>query len=75
SPDGFAIDCLGNLYVASGSPGVIQVFSPSGSKLGSVTVASGLSNMAFGGADGKTLYITAGKALYRLDMNLPGYYD
>jgi gluconolactonase len=74
SPDGFAMDCLGNLYVASGTPGAIQVFAPSGTKVGSVTVASSLSNMAFGGADGKTLYITAGKALYSLDMNLPGYY-
>ena len=73
APDGFAVDCAGNLYVTSGTPGVIQVYSPSGTKLGSVTVASSLSNLAFGGADGKTLYITAGKALYSLDMNLPGY--
>ena len=74
SPDGFGMDCLGNLYVASGSPGTMEVYSPSGSELGSVTVAASISNMAFGGADGKTLYITAGKALYSLDMNLPGYY-
>ena len=73
SPDGFAVDCAGNLYVASGTPGAIQVLSPSGTKLGSVTVAASLSNMAFGGSDGTTLYITAGKALYSLDMNLPGY--
>ena len=75
TPDGFAVDCAGNLYVASGTPGVIQVYSPSGTKLGSVTVVASLSNMAFGGSDGKTLYITAGKALYSLDMNLPGYPD
>jgi gluconolactonase len=75
SPDGFGMDCLGNLYVASGgNAGALQVFSPSGSKLGSVTVAASLSNAAFGGSDGKTLYLTAGKALYSLDMNLPGYY-
>ncbi len=75
SPDGFGMDCLGNLYVASGgSGGTLQVFAPSGTKLGSVTVASSLSNAAFGGSDGKTLYLTAGKALYSLDMNLPGYY-
>ena len=73
APDGFAVDCAGNLYVASGTPGAIQVYSPSGTKLGSVTVAASLSNLAFGGSDGKTLYITAGKALYSLDMNLPGY--
>jgi gluconolactonase len=74
SPDGFAMDCAGNLYVASGSPGTLQVYSPSGSKLGSVTVVVSLSNMAFGGSDGKTLYMTAGKSLYSLAMNLPGYY-
>jgi gluconolactonase len=76
SPDGFGMDCLGNLYVASGgSGGVLQVYAPSGTKVGSVTVAASLSNAAFGGADGKTLYLTAGKALYSLDMNLPGYWD
>jgi gluconolactonase len=75
SPDGFGMDCLGNLYVASGgNAGALQVFAPSGTKLGSVTVAASLSNAAFGGSDGKTLYLTAGKALYSLDMNLPGYY-
>jgi gluconolactonase len=75
SPDGFGMDCAGNLYVASGTPGAIQVFAPSGTNLGSVTVAASLSNIAFGGPDGKTLYATAGKALYSLDMNLPGYPD
>jgi len=74
TPDGFAVDCAGNLYVASGQPGVIQVYSASGSKVGSITVAPSLSNLAFGGSEGKTLYITAGKALYSLEMNLPGYY-
>jgi len=75
SPDGFAMDCLGNLYVASGTPGSLQVYAPSGAKLGAVTVAASTSNAAFGGPDGQTLYITAGKALYSLDLNLPGYHD
>ena len=82
APDGFTTDCLGNLYVASGSPGnaqpgnggTVEVISPTGNKLGSVTVAPKTSNVAFGDAGGKTLYITAGKALYALDMNLPGYF-
>jgi gluconolactonase len=74
SPDGFAMDCLGNLYVASGSPGTMEVYTPAGSKLGNMTIAPSTSNMAFGGSDGKTLFITAGKALYSLEMNLPGYY-
>jgi gluconolactonase len=81
APDGFAVDCLGNLYVASGTPddmpgtgGTVEVFSPAGTKLGTITVAPKTSNVAFGGPDGKTLYISAGKALYSLDMNLPGYF-
>jgi gluconolactonase len=75
SPDGLAVDCLGNLYVASGGrASTIVVFSPSGSKIASLAVGSSLSNLAFGGSDGQTLYITAGKTLYSLAMNLPGYY-
>jgi gluconolactonase len=75
SPDGLAVDCLGNIYVASGgTASTIQVFSPAGSKIASLAVGSSLSNLAFGGSDGKTLYITAGKSLYSLGMNLPGYY-
>jgi gluconolactonase len=73
TPDGFGMDCLGNLYVASGNAGVIQVFSPSGTKLGTITAAASVSNIAFGGTSGKTMYITAGKALYSLTLNLPGY--
>lgn len=49
--------------------------SPAGTPLGSIGVAPGVSNVAFGGADARTLYITAGKALYALDMNLPGHFD
>jgi gluconolactonase len=75
SPDGLAVDCLGNLYVAQGgTASSIQILSPSGSKGATLAVGSSLSNLAFGGSDGKTLYITAGKALYSLDMNLPGYF-
>lgn len=75
APDGLAVDCLGNVYVASGgSASTIQVFSPTASKVASLAVGSSLSNLAFGGSEGKTLYITAGKTLYSLDMNLPGYY-
>ena len=40
APDGVAVDCAGNLYWASNSQGVVRVFSPSGTSLGSITVAS-----------------------------------
>jgi gluconolactonase len=73
APDGVAVDCAGNLYWASNSQGVVRVFSPSGTSLGSITVASSVTNLAFGGSDRKTLYISAGRALYSLALNVPGY--
>ena len=32
-----------------------------------------MTNCTFGGDDGKTLYITAGKGLYRIKLNREGY--
>ncbi len=73
NPDGVAVDCAGNLYWASNSAGKVIVLSPSGSQIGSITVATGTTNLAFGGADRKTLYISAGMAIYTLPLNVPGY--
>jgi gluconolactonase len=70
SSDGMAIDCAGNLYVASGT---FEVFAPSGTKLGEITLDGDPSNAAFGGADRKTLYITAGAKLYAITLNVPGF--
>lgn len=68
--DGMAIDCAGNLYVTSG---VVEVFAPSGMKLGEISVDGSPSNAAFGGDDRKTLYITAGAKLYSIKLNVPGF--
>ncbi|HZU85765.1 MAG TPA: SMP-30/gluconolactonase/LRE family protein, partial [Polyangiaceae bacterium] len=59
--DGMVIDCAGNLYGAVIGGGTVQVWSPSGATLGTLTVSgvSSVTNVAFGGADHKTLYITA----------------
>lgn len=68
--DGMAVDDAGNLYVTS-STGV-RVFDKTGKPLGTVTVAEQPANCTFGGADRKTLYITARTSLYRIDLNVPG---
>jgi gluconolactonase len=70
--DGLAVDCAGNLYVTAGG---VQVFAPGGSKLGEISLPGGASpsNAAFGGADRKTLYITAGSRLYSIRLNVPGF--
>ena len=68
--DGMAVDDRGNVYVAATS-GVI-VFDNNGTVLGTIAVAETPSNCAFGGADRKTLYITARTGLYSIKLNVPG---
>jgi gluconolactonase len=69
APDGIAVDDAGNLYVASNK---VEVFRPDGTKVGSITVPQQPSNVALGGADRKTLYITARTAVYQVKVNVPG---
>jgi gluconolactonase len=71
--DGIALDRAGNVYVVGFSTGV-QVFNPDGQKLGDIPLAgSQVTNLAFGGADFKTLYIITNKGLYRLPTKMVGY--
>ncbi|HEY7661271.1 MAG TPA: SMP-30/gluconolactonase/LRE family protein [Actinomycetota bacterium] len=71
-PDGIAIDDAGNLFVASFFAGAVEVFAPDGEHWGTIDVREPTSNCAFGGADGRTLYITTGTALYRVTLANPG---
>jgi gluconolactonase len=70
SSDGMTVDCAGNLYVTSGT---VEVFEPGGMRLGEITLGGNPTNVAFGGVDRKTLYITAGSQLYSVVLNVPGY--
>ena len=59
SGDGMVMDCAGNLYVASG--GQVRILdSATGSQLASIAVTrvQSVTNLAFGGADRKTLFIS-----------------
>ncbi len=69
--DGLAVDVRGNLYITSAIG--IQVFSASGEPLGTISVAEQPANCAFGGADNRTLYITARTGLYRCRMPVAGH--
>ncbi|AUX39921.1 hypothetical protein SOCE26_013160 [Sorangium cellulosum] len=69
--DGMGVDCAGNLYVAWRRG--VEVLAPDGARLGTIKGVGQASNVAFGGADRKTLYITAGDSLYSMEMNVPGY--
>ncbi|ROP41729.1 SMP-30/gluconolactonase/LRE family protein [Saccharothrix texasensis] len=77
TPDGATVDCAGNLYWASYDEGLVHVFSPSGARLGTVSAGRNSTNAAFGGPDGRTLFITSGVAgggfgLYQTRLNVPG---
>ena len=64
--DGLAIDCAGNVYISAGS-----IRDPmSGDE---IATFSGGTNLAFGGADGKTLIVVGGGTNVKvLQMNVPG---
>jgi gluconolactonase len=59
-PDGMAMDCEGNLAVCHVGMGSIWLFSKFGRPLYELTSCAGhaTTNAAFGGADGRTLYVT-----------------
>jgi gluconolactonase len=65
--DGLKVDPEGNLYVCG--PGGIWVISPEGEKLGLLKLPEDPHNLAWGDADGRTLYITALTGVYRLRLN------
>jgi gluconolactonase len=77
--DGMVIDCAGNLYVAEIGTGNVEVLSPAGASIGelSVTGVGAVTNVAFGGTDHKTLYISAQggggeQGLFDVVLNIPG---
>jgi gluconolactonase len=73
--DGMVVDCAGNLYVAHDQ--VVSVYDSEGGPIGTISVPElqSVTNVAFGGADRQTLYITGlgnQKGLFTLPLNLPG---
>ena len=85
--DGMRIDMNGNIWVAAGInkargnpgesldvPAGVYVISPEGKLLGRIPIAEDLiTNVAFGGPERKTLYVTAGRTLYRFPVMVSGF--
>lgn len=77
-PDGMAVDEKGNLYVAYFDAGEVVVFTPKGKLIGSIKLPDGegtfTTNVAFGGPDRKTLYITEAEknVIYQVAMKIRG---
>ena len=85
SADGMSIDTEGNLYASAGlnqprgtaetldTKAGVYVISPEGKLLQFIPIAEDLiTNNAFGGPDMKTLYVTAGKTLYKIRTDIAG---
>jgi gluconolactonase len=68
--DGLKVDTAGNLYVCG--PGGIWVLSPGGEHLGTLRLPESPHNLAWGGADARTLYVTALTSVYRIRLAIPG---
>jgi gluconolactonase len=73
--DGMCCDADGNVYGAAGSgdDGGVYVFSPAGRKLAFIPVPESPTNCVFGGKDRNVLYVTAGKSLYRIQLQVRGF--
>ncbi|MGE7204880.1 SMP-30/gluconolactonase/LRE family protein [Sphingomonas sp. NPDC019816] len=67
-PDGFTTDSRGWLWVSAADG--VHVWSADGEKLGFVPVDATVSNLCFGGSDGRRLFIAAGSRLLALDLKV-----
>jgi len=85
SADGMSIDTQGNLYASAGLHRTrntsetldtqcgVYVISPAGKLLRFIPIPEDfITNNAFGGPDMKTLYVTAGKTLYKIRTEIAG---
>ncbi|MEI8114151.1 MAG: SMP-30/gluconolactonase/LRE family protein [Bacteroidia bacterium] len=68
--DGMRVDANGTLYIASAVG--VQVFDKNGVSIKIITIPETATNVAFGGKDLKTLYITAGTSLYSTQVDIAG---
>ncbi len=68
--DGLRVDTKGNLYETA--PGGVWIISPEGKHLGTIRAPEVSTNVGFGDADKKTLYIAARTGIYKIRVNTPG---
>jgi sugar lactone lactonase YvrE len=68
--DGLKVDAYGNVYAANLDG--VWIFSPSGQLLGKIAVPEVVSNLAWGGRDHQTLFITADTGVYEIHLKTRG---
>ena len=70
-PDGMKLDAFGHVYCTG--PGGIWVMNTTGALLTILRFPEQPTNMAFGGDDLRTLFVTARTSVYSLQMDVPGH--
>ena len=65
APDGLRVAVNGNLYIACKG---VAIYTPQGQLLKMIDFPETPANVAFGGADLKTLYVTARTSVYRVQV-------
>jgi gluconolactonase len=68
--DGITLDEQGNLYTAWGDG--IKIYSPQGELIQIIPMPERPTNLAFGGSNHQTLFITVRRSLYAIDMAVKG---
>ena len=68
--DGFRFDEWNNLWTSCGDG--VACYSQSGEQIGYIKIPERVSNVDFGGVNGKTLFITASTSLYMASLNTKG---
>jgi gluconolactonase len=80
--DGLKVDKAGNVYTTNGAgAGEVRIFAPDGKRLGTLEMPQRggeprsqvcATNVAFGDADSRSLFVTACTDLYRIRLKVPG---
>lgn len=69
--DGVKVDERGHVFVSG--PGGLWILAPDGTHLGTLRGPEHVHNFAWGGEDGRTLYLAARTGIYRIRLGIPGF--
>jgi gluconolactonase len=71
--DGIKVDKDGNLWVTmareSQAQGSVLVFNPQGQQIGRINLPGNSTNLTWGGADGRTLFVTTTEGVFQVPTN------
>lgn len=70
APDGLKCDEAGRVY--AGTDGGARIWGPDGTYLGRIATPGDCANIAFGGPDGRRLYLCSGPAVHAVQLKVRG---